>query len=79
MRLMKRPVAAGLAVGLPLMAAFVALANVLDLGAVITLAVYAATIAVAVFAGLLTDARARGIPTRLDRHRSHSMPATRQH
>lgn len=79
MHSMKRPLTAGLAAGLPLMAAFVVLANALDLGTAITLGLYAATIAIAVFTALLTDARARGIPTRLDRHRSSNTPAARQH
>lgn len=75
----KRPLTAGLAVGVPLIAVFVVLANALELGAAITLALYTATIAVAVFAGLLTDARSRGIPTRLNRRRPGNVPAPRQH
>lgn len=63
-----RPFILGLVVGVPLSVALVVLANSVDLGSAVTVGLYVAMIAVTVFTVVLSDARARGIPTRIDRH-----------
>jgi len=63
---MKHALFVSLLIGVPLMSAFAILANSVDLSRTVTLALYAVALAVPIFAGLLADARRRGIPTRLD-------------
>ncbi len=68
---MKHALFVALLIGVPLMSAFAVIANSVDLSRAVTIALYALALAVPIFAGLLADARRRGIPTRLDRrHRA---------
>ncbi len=69
---MRHALTVALLIGIPLMSAFAVLANSVDLSTTVTVALYALAIAAPVFAGLLADARRRGIPTRLDSRRGHT-------
>ena len=76
--MIKHPLTPALAVGLPLAAAYAVLANKVDLGQALTLALFVLVLLIPTLIALELGARRRGVKTRISRLSHHEASAPRQ-